>query len=127
MTKQRQRLLLDGLSGKCTLGCELARQLLDELNAYGPFSYLVKSRRYHAKNGQFAALALVQAWTVQRTIKTLTAIPQAAVLHGLYEAHVAMKDDATVRTASTPNEQHRAIEVALWRSEEEGQASEQRV
>lgn len=126
MTKSRKAVLLSGLAGKCILGHELARQLLIELDAYGPFT-LTKSDRYRASNGQFAPLTLVQAWTVRQTIKRLASLPQQANPHALCEAHVAMKDDAPIRTMPTPGEQRHTARVLLWHgptwySEEDGQA-----
>ena len=156
MTKQRQRLLLDTLNGKHTSGTctchgltdqriadgvpteqhhprcarrhdELACQLLDELDTCGPFT--LTKHGYHAANGQFARLAIVQAWTARQTIKGLATLPQAPVAHGLREAHVAMKDDAPIRTSPTPAEQRYTKRVKLWTrpmpiwdSEEDGQA-----
>lgn len=126
MTKSRKQLLLDTLNGKCVPGHELARQLLNELDAYGPFSYSAKSDgwfRYRASNGQFAALAFVQVWTARQTIKGLARVAHmAAAPHGLREAHVATKDDAPIRTTATPGEQRHTDEVRLWRSGEDGQA-----
>ncbi len=160
MTKQRQRLLLDTLDGKRTSGTctchgftdrrianrvpteqhhplcarrhdELARQLLSELDACGPF--ILTAHGYRASNGQFARLAIVQAWTARQTIKGLATLPQAPVAHGLHEAHVATADDAPIRTTPAPAEQRHTERVALWwhspklgmstwQSEEDGQA-----
>ncbi len=155
MTKQRQRLLLDTLNGKRAPGTctchgltdqriadrvpteqhhptcarrhdELARQLLTKLDACGPF--ILTKHGYRAANGQFARLAIVQAWTVRQTIRGLAALPQAPVAHGLREAHVAMKDDAPVRRTPTPAERRHTDSVErmrgprVWKSEEDGQA-----
>jgi hypothetical protein len=129
MTKSRQRLLLDTLNGKCTTGSELARQLLNELDACGPFT--TAAHGYRASNGQFARRRIVQAWTVRQTIKSLATLPQAPIAHGLYEAHVAMKGDAPIRTTATSAEQRHTNRVELWNrpivftswdSEEGGQA-----
>lgn len=126
MTKARQRLLLDTLNGKCTLGPELARQLLDELDAHGPFT--LTQHGYRASNGQFARLAVVQAWIARQTIKGLATLPQAPIAHGLYEAHVAMKNDTPVRRNPTPAERRHTDSVErmwgprVWDSEEDGQA-----
>lgn len=126
MTKARQRLLIDTLNSKCTLGPELARQLLDELDTCGPFT--LTKHGYRAANGQFTRLAIVQAWTARQTIKGLVALPQSLVAHGLYEAHVAMKDDAPIRHTPTPAERWHTDNVErmwgprVWESEEDGQA-----
>ena len=112
MTESRQRLLLDTLNGNCTTGSELARQLLNELDAYGPFTST--KHGYRAANGQFARFAIVQAWTARQTIKGLATLPQAPVAHGLYEAHVATKDDTPVRHTSTPAERQHTDSTAKW-------------
>ncbi len=131
MIKSRRRLLLDTLNGKCTTGSELARQLLDELDTYGPFT--LTKHGYRAVNGQFVCLAIVQAWTARQTIKGLATLPQAPVAHGLHEAHVVTKDDTPTRTTPTAAEQrhtkrldlwNRPLDVAraTWDSEADGQA-----
>ena len=84
---------------------------------------------YRAANGQFARLAIVQAWTARQTIKGLATLPQAPITHGLREAYVAMKDDAPIRTTPTLTERRHTNRVKLWTrpmpvwdSEEDGQA-----
>ncbi len=113
MTKSRQRLLLDTLNGTCATGSELARQLLSELDTCGPFT--LTKHGYRAANGQFARLAIVQAWTARQTIKGLATLPQASITHGLHEAHVATADDAPIRRAPTPAErQHTDSVERMW-------------
>lgn len=97
--------------------------------AGGPYTYFDKSKRYHAANGRFASLATVTAWTAcQAMIGLLTAPTASPIPHGLYEAHVATKDDAPIRTTPTPSEQRHTDSVErmwgprVWDSEDEGQA-----